>query len=209
MRLVPVLAPLTSIVSLTGDALVNLRESVLAHRVRYASLALLDEQSAAEHRSQALAALQRYFFLVTFGAFVAETPLPTSTSTSRPPTFSSWLKHRSEIQSMVSRMNKTGHFFIFSPVYDLSAIARGGDGGQGVPRINMATMFDKGRFRDVAPGGDVVGDEFAHQIVRVSSPARTSLVRDRALTLDDRLESLWSYPTFRNDPQGRSMGYAR
>jgi hypothetical protein len=136
--------------------------------VRYASLALLDEQSAAEHRSQALAALQRYFFLVTFGAFVAETPLPTTNSTSRPPTFSSWLKSRSEIQSMISRMNKTGHFFIFSPVHDLSSIARGGEGGGGVPKVSTTLMLEKGKFRDVAGAGDVVGDEWAHQIIRVS-----------------------------------------
>jgi hypothetical protein len=29
-------------------------------------------------------------------------------------------------------------------------------------------MFDRGRFRDVAGAEDVVGDEFAHQIIRVS-----------------------------------------
>ncbi|GAA5906325.1 uncharacterized protein JCM6883_005515 [Sporobolomyces salmoneus] len=196
------------------DALVNLRESVLAHRVRYASLALLDEQSAAEHRSQALAALQRYFFLVTFGAFVAETPLPTSTSTSRPPTFSSWLKHRSEIQSMVSRMNKTGHFFIFSPVYDLSAIARGGDGGQGVPRINMATMFDKGRFRDVAPGGDVVGDEFAHQIVRNRSGVilRSGMILkdDQWVTLGENQEQVVRGAiNYRRVPGGNTYGLSQ
>ena len=152
-----------------GDALVNLRESVLAHRVRYASLALLDERSAAEHRSQALAALQRYFYLVTFGSFVAETPLPTTNSTTQPITFSSWLKQRSEIQNMVSRMNKTGHFFIFSPVHDLSAIARGGEGADGLAKVSTTSMFRKGRFRDLAGTADVVGDEWAHQIIRVSS----------------------------------------
>lgn len=155
----------------------NLRESVLAHRVRYASLALLDENSAAEHRAQALAALQRYFFLVTFGAFVAETPFPTAANatsgSTQSRTFSSWLKARSEITSMVSRMSKTGHFFIFSPVHDLSSIARGGgasgsgDGPQRLSRIKPMVGADQARLRDATAPGDVVGDEFAHQIIRV------------------------------------------
>ncbi|CEQ43057.1 SPOSA6832_04952 [Sporobolomyces salmonicolor] len=147
------------------DTLVNLRESVLQHRVRYASLALLDESSAAEHRQQALAALERYFFLLTFAAFVAETPLPSTTALSsdgKRQTFSSWLNARSEIARMIGRMKKTGHFFVFSPVHDLSAIAKG-DAGE--LTITGGTTFAKGRYREMG-GADMVGDEWATQIIR-------------------------------------------
>ncbi|GAA5966606.1 hypothetical protein JCM21900_001467 [Sporobolomyces salmonicolor] len=147
------------------DTLVNLRESVLQHRVRYASLALLDESSAAEHRQQALAALERYFFLLTFAAFVAETPLPSTTALSsdgKRQTFSSWLNARSEIARMIGRMKKTGHFFVFSPVHDLSAIAKG-DAGE--LTITGGRSFAKGRYREMG-GADMVGDEWATQIIR-------------------------------------------
>ncbi|GAA6009259.1 hypothetical protein JCM11491_004248 [Sporobolomyces phaffii] len=195
-------------------ALVNLRESVLAHRVRYASLALLDEQSAAEHRSQALAALQRYFFLVTFGAFVAETPLPTTSSSSRPPTFSSWLKNRSEIQSMISRMSKTGHFFIFSPVHDLSSIARGGEGVEGLPKISTTALFHQGKYRDVAGAGDVVGDEWAHQIIRNRSGIilRSGMIlkNDQWLVLGENQEQVVRGAiNFRKVPGGNTFGLSQ
>ncbi|GAA5932545.1 uncharacterized protein JCM15063_001257, partial [Sporobolomyces koalae] len=194
------------------DALVNLRESVLAHRVRYASLALLDEQSAAEHRSQALAALQRYFFLVTFGAFVEETPLPTKSSTSPPVTFSTWLKSRSEIQNMISRMNKTGHFFIFSPVHDLSAIARGGDGADG--KIGMTSKFLHGKFRDIAAAGEVVGDEWAHQIIRNRSGVilRSGMIlkNDQWLVLGENQEQVVRGAiNFRRIPGGNTYGLSQ
>lgn len=49
-----------------------MRESILQHRVRHASLALAGEHSRLDHRSKALAALDRYFFLITFASFVQE-----------------------------------------------------------------------------------------------------------------------------------------
>lgn len=145
----------------TGDALVNLRESVLQHRVRYASLALVDEISSQDHRSKALAALERYFFLVAFASFVSES------DPHFPINFSSWLKTRSEIGKMLSRLRKTGkgHFYVFSPVHDLSAIARG-DAGE----LSASNLLAKERFAEVMrAGGEIVGDEWSRQIVRVSS----------------------------------------
>ncbi|GAA6059315.1 hypothetical protein JCM10212_005895 [Sporobolomyces blumeae] len=199
------------------DALVNLRESVLQHRVRYASLALLDERSAAEHRSQALAALQRYFFLVTFAAFVDETPLPSSSTTnaSRPVTFSKWLNTRSEISRMISRMNKTGHFFVFSPVHDLSAIAKGGEmGREGIAKTSTTTMFRKGRFRDLASTADVVGDEWAHQIIRNRSGIilRSGMIlkNDQWLVLGEGQEQVVRGAiNFRKVPGGNTWGLSQ
>lgn len=152
-----------------GDALVNLRESVLQHRVRYASLALLDASSSTDHRSKALAALERYFFLVAFASFVAESP------PNFPNTFSSWLKTRNEIDKMIGRLRKEGrgHFSVFSPVHDLSAIAKGEAGQLEVEKTSLA----KARF--AGAGGEVIGDEWARQIVRVS-PAEPRALLDFA-----------------------------
>lgn len=140
----------------SGDALVNLRESVLQHRVRYASLALLDEISSQDHRSKALAALERYFFLVTFAAFVGESDSTFSTS------FSSWLKSRSEIEKMISRLRKEsrGYLSVFSPVHDLSAIAKG-EAGQ-------LEVTNPGAARARLYNGELIGDEWARQIALVS-----------------------------------------
>lgn len=63
---------------------------------------------------------------------------------------------------MLGRMRKTGHFYVFSPVHDLSAIARG-DAGE----LSAFSDSAKGRFVDVQrSGGEVIGDEWASQIVR-------------------------------------------
>lgn len=133
--------------------MVNLRESITEYRVRYASLALLDETTAAAKRQSALAALERYFFLIAFAAFVSESP---SSSTFSEP-FSSWLRRRTEIAKMISRIRKTGHFSIFAPIHDLSAIAKGEAGQLTVLDI---TKGPKGTSQ-------LVGEEWAQQIIRV------------------------------------------
>ncbi|KAG0660956.1 hypothetical protein C6P46_004229 [Rhodotorula mucilaginosa] len=134
------------------DAMVNLRESITEYRVRYASLALVDEKTASAKRQSALAALERYFFLIAFAAFVSESP---SSSTFSEP-FSSWLRRRSEIAKMISRIRKTGHFSIFAPIHDLSAIAKG-EAGQ-LTVLDM-TKGPKGTSQ-------LVGEEWAQQIIR-------------------------------------------
>ncbi|GJN93415.1 hypothetical protein Rhopal_006470-T1 [Rhodotorula paludigena] len=156
------------------DAMVNLRESIVQYRVRYASLALLDERTAAAYRQSALAALERYFFLLAFGAFISDTSspspvLPSSPSSRETPTehvtFSTWLKRRSEIAKMLGRLRKStpGHFYVFAPVQDLSAIAKADRLGESVV---VASRKLKG---DAAAGGEMVGDEWAQQIIRARS----------------------------------------
>ena len=107
---------------------------------------------------------------------------------------------------MVSRMNKTGHFFIFSPVHDLSAIARGGEGADGLAKVSTTSMFRKGRFRDLAGTADVVGDEWAHQIIRVSS-ARSRPRKGAILFTSEwfSVESIGYHLEIRHDLEERSM----
>ncbi|KAK4055018.1 hypothetical protein OIO90_003359 [Microbotryomycetes sp. JL221] len=139
------------------DHLVNLRESVLQHRVRYASLAKLDAASSEDHRSRAIGALERYFFLVAFSAFVSDSDKTFSTS------FSSWLGGRSEIGRMIARMRKEGkgHFYVFAPVQDLSAIAKGEAGQWDINGLSSSLTR-----RTRLAGGEIIGDEWARQIVR-------------------------------------------
>ncbi|GAA5826021.1 hypothetical protein JCM11251_000094 [Rhodosporidiobolus azoricus] len=167
------------------DAMVNLRESILIHRVRYASHALTDAPVAADQRSAALAALERYFFLIAFAAFVEDSP-PSSKSGM---TFSSWLKRRGEVARMISRLRKTGResaasstggLYVFSPVHDLSIIAKGGEG------------IDAGELVKQGGHGQAVGEEWVGQIVRNRSGIilRTGMILkdDRWLTLAEGQE---------------------
>lgn len=136
--------------------MVNLRESILEYRVRYASLALVDEETASRKRQSALAALERYFFLVAFAAFVGEAP----SSTTFQESFSAWLRRRTEIAKMISHIRKTSQFTVFAPVHDLSAIAKG-EAGQ-------LTVMDMTKGQHGA-GAQLVGEEWAQQIIRVST----------------------------------------
>jgi len=135
------------------DALVNLRESVLSHRVRYASLALLDQATADDHRAKALAALERYAFLLVYSAFVGESKPGFALS------FTGWLKMHPEIAKAITGMRRSRHFKVFAPINDLSAIAKT-DGGE----LSLTTS---GRWAEVQrSGGELVGDEWAKTIVR-------------------------------------------
>lgn len=72
---------------LPGDAVINLREDVLHHRINLA-MAAMDEDSRDNHLSKALAGLERYFFLVAFASYVAETDVQSGLQ------YSEWLQVR-------------------------------------------------------------------------------------------------------------------
>ena len=149
------------------DAVTNIREAVVEHRVRHASLALLDEASSRAHRHKALAALERYFYLIAFAAYVAETDIDAPARAFQ--NFSTWLAARPEIAKMIQRLRKTGHFYVFSPIHDLSLIARGVDAASsgGTLAGALAETDDaRGKADALARSGDhVIGDEWARQIV--------------------------------------------
>jgi hypothetical protein len=66
---------------------------------------------------------------------------------------------------MSERLRKDGgHFYVFSPIHDLSSIAKGEAG-----EPEDTTPGAKRKLADARRnGGEVVGDEWARQIVRVS-----------------------------------------
>ncbi|KAI5474355.1 metal ion binding protein, partial [Pseudohyphozyma bogoriensis] len=187
------------------DALVNLRENVLEHRVRVASSALLDESASRDHRASALAALERYFFLISFASYIED---PSSTTLP----FSRWLSYRSELGNMINRLHKTGHghFYVFSPVHDLSAIAKGEAGELSAPTNGSL----KDRFAEItSTGGEVVGEEWANQIVRnrggIILRSGMILKDDRWRVSDEENPSVRGAMNFRRVPESSLYGLSQ
>lgn len=104
-----------------SDAVINLREDILLHRMFAATNGAFDRNAYQHHLSKALAALERYFFLVAFTAYVNEDPKATFELD-----FSDWLEQRSEIWHMLQNLRTKGDkLYIFGPVSDLSIITSG------------------------------------------------------------------------------------
>lgn len=138
----------------TGDAVINLREDILYHRISLA-LAAMDETKRDDHLKRALAGLERYFFLIAFASYVAETNLKGELR------YSEWLQGRAELRNMVSRMRKPQHStWIFGPLTDLGTLSKGA-------QLGVVTPLAQSRFANVLrEGGELITDEFASQIVR-------------------------------------------
>ncbi|KAL1914564.1 uncharacterized protein VTP21DRAFT_8189 [Calcarisporiella thermophila] len=98
------------------DAVVNLREIILMHRVRYT----VSSEESASHLQRARGALERYFFLLCFAAYVNE-----SSSAKFEISFSRWLEQRAEIRSMLENLRKRAQLYLFRPVDDLSLFSGG------------------------------------------------------------------------------------
>ncbi|GAA6056946.1 hypothetical protein JCM3770_007157 [Rhodotorula araucariae] len=196
------------------DAMVNLRESIVQYRVRYASLALVDDRTAAAFRQSALAALERYFFLVAFASYLSSSPpLPLSSGAPVPApapaaSFSEWLKRRPEVARMITRLRKEGpgHFVVFAPVQDLSGIARIAGGGDG---DGLALDAPRGK---AAPGGaETVGDEWAEQIIRARSGIilRPSTILKNDQWLGQAQRARGAPINFRRVPDSRLYGLSQ
>ncbi|KAI8918923.1 inositol hexakisphosphate-domain-containing protein [Entophlyctis helioformis] len=96
------------------DVLTNLRENILTHRVKYS---LTTESSSL---SRAFGCLERYFFLLAFGAYVSEWQ-PDGLSL----TFSAWFKARPEIWNMLEYMRReASSLSLFRPIEDLSVFSQ-------------------------------------------------------------------------------------
>lgn len=103
---------------------------------------------------------------------------------------------------MIGRLRKgRGAFDVFAPVEDLSRIARGERGVElvGGPR----------KWLGAGAGGEVIGDEWARQIVRVSlySSVFGLLCEEAELTfsLFNLVESFGYHSSHGYDPQERSV----
>ncbi|KAI9439769.1 inositol hexakisphosphate-domain-containing protein [Lactarius indigo] len=131
------------------DHVVNLREDILVHRIKY-SLSSLEESTSNVLR--AAKALEKYFFTIAFASFVeAQNDFSQS--------FSDWLKARTEIHNQVLFLRKSygTRLSIFSPVNDLSSLSKSG----------LQRSLVRGQTNDVAiSGGQILGDEYSDHVVK-------------------------------------------
>lgn len=95
-----------------ADAVVNLREDILTNRIRQTTQTSSDNNT---FLAKALAGLQRYFFLLCFASYINESP-----DTNFQTRFSSWVRARSEIWTMLEHLRRKGpQLYLFRPVDDL------------------------------------------------------------------------------------------
>ncbi|KAJ3046238.1 hypothetical protein HDV00_000050 [Rhizophlyctis rosea] len=95
------------------DVMINLREVILMHRVQYSTTG---EGPALE---KALGCLERYFFLIAFGAYVND-----NSGTGFATSFAQWVGARPEITSMLDAFRSKGkRLYLFRPVEDLSLLS--------------------------------------------------------------------------------------
>lgn len=152
---------------------VNLRDSILAHRLSYSTAAAVDEQAMQDLLRRAGKALEVYYFLIAFASYVADSK--TALFHYR---FVDWLKHRVEIWRGIVRIRTLRHHLsLFEPIADLSLISRGDAGALAAP-----TETVRARFGEVAAqGAAVTGDEFAEFVVhnRSGTVLRSGLLLKR------------------------------
>ncbi|KAH7884393.1 inositol hexakisphosphate-domain-containing protein [Phlebopus sp. FC_14] len=136
------------------DHVTNLREDILAHRVRY-SLTTPDNDQAKRDDILVKAgrALEKYFFMIAFASYV-------ESSLDFKQTFSNWLKTRTEIwnQVMFLRKSQGSRLNVFAPVNDLSLLSRSGAEDKSLVA---------GQKNDVEiTGGQLLGDEYTEHVLK-------------------------------------------
>ncbi|KAI0317069.1 inositol hexakisphosphate-domain-containing protein [Amylostereum chailletii] len=134
------------------DHVVNLREDILVHRVKY-SLTSLNESNKEDYLAKAAKALEKYFFIIAFNSYV-ESQVDYSQS------FVDWLKARTEIWNQILFLRKShgSRLNVFSPVNDLSSLSRSG---------SQERSMVRGHRNDVEiQGGQILGDEYSDHVVK-------------------------------------------
>lgn len=137
--------------------MINLRESILAHRLGYSTAAAIDAPQAHQLIRRAAKALEVYYFLIAFASYVDESKKALFHFR-----FVDWLKQRAEIWRGIGRIRGLHHHLsLFDPVSDLSLISRGDAGALAAPNDSVRQRFGE----VMAQGAKVTGDEFAEFVV--------------------------------------------
>ncbi|EIM91392.1 uncharacterized protein STEHIDRAFT_153038 [Stereum hirsutum FP-91666 SS1] len=134
------------------DHVVNLREDILIHRIKY-SLTNMDEDSKDELLGKAVKALEKYFFMIAFMSYV-------ESQDDFEETFSDWLKARTEIWNQITFLRKSygSRLNAFAPITDLSALSKSSSEVRSLVRSQK---------NDVAiAGGQILGDEYSDHVVK-------------------------------------------
>lgn len=122
---------------------------MLELRTKHAALSFAEDKRSAESRARAMAALERYIYLIIYASYVADSDKAFSKS------FTRWLHERNELEKLTASLNKHSRFQLFSPVHDLSALVR-------------PSAVRSGKLPEVQTSGDeVVSNEWSRQIVKV------------------------------------------
>lgn len=147
-----------------ADAVVNLREDILMNRVRQTKQSASDNDT---FLSKALSGLQRYFFLLAFTSYINE-----SADTRFETRFSSWVKARTEIWTMLQHIRRKGpQLYLFRPVDDLRSLS--GRDGSVDKRERLGRRgplgFGQSMFEMVGAGnqGGIVAGEVEEFILKV------------------------------------------
>ncbi|KAJ7649811.1 inositol hexakisphosphate-domain-containing protein [Roridomyces roridus] len=134
------------------DQVINLREDILIHRLKY-SMISMDEAQGEDALDKAVKALEKYFFAIAFASFV-------DSADDIPPSFSDWLKARTEIWNQIKFLRKSygSRLNVFAPINDLSALSK-------THWVDRALV--PGKNNDVAiSGGQILGDEYSTHVVK-------------------------------------------
>jgi hypothetical protein len=114
----------------------------------------------------ALIGLERYFSLLCFAAYINE-----SADTTFEETFSSWLRQRTEIWSMLQGMRRKGpRLYLFRPVDDLHGLIKTRNFSASLHSNRAALGFGPGMFEMVGAGGQLgsVAPEIEEFILKVN-----------------------------------------
>lgn len=147
----------------------NLREAILTNRIHQITQVSSANYNENSYLSKALNGLQRYFFLLCFTAYVNESP-----NTKFEQRFSSWVRARTEVWSMLQNMRRKGpRLYFFRPVEDLHQLT-----------THNQKKLGSGMFDMVATTDATV--EMENVVINVSFPKKenktiTLCSRERAL----------------------------
>ncbi|KLO17434.1 hypothetical protein SCHPADRAFT_900700 [Schizopora paradoxa] len=152
------------------DHVVNLREEIIVHRLRYSITNYGDKQGDA-YIDKAVRALEKYFFMIAFASYVEE---QVDVEFREP--FSSWLKARTEIWNQVTFLRKIygSRLNVFAPIHDLSALSKTSESLSNLPGVTNDI---------VVAGGQVLGDEYSEHVLKTRSGV---ILREGTILKSDR-----------------------
>ncbi|KAI9320761.1 inositol hexakisphosphate-domain-containing protein [Dichotomocladium elegans] len=148
------------------DAVVNIREDILVNRLKQTTQATSE---GSPYLQRALSGLQRYFFLLCFTSYINESP-----DTRFETRFSSWVKERTEVWTMLQHMRRKGpQLYLFRPVDDLRDLNSSGPRDRSSARRGLigvgTSMFE---MLGAGAQNGIVGGEVEEFILK----ARTGVV---------------------------------
>ncbi|KAJ7471451.1 inositol hexakisphosphate-domain-containing protein [Mycena galericulata] len=154
------------------DQVINLREDILIHRLKY-SLTSMDEAKGEDFLDKAVKALEKYFFVIAFASFI-------DGAKDMSQSFSDWLKARTEIWNQIRFLRKSygSRLNVFAPINDLSSLSK----------TNWEDRaLVPGKKNDVAiSGGQILGDEYSTHVVKNRSGI---ILREGSVKLSTLLKS--------------------